>query len=127
MGSLDPGSTFSTLHRMERLPCVYLLATSFHGSLYTGVTSNLMQRIVQHREEITKGHTTRYGIKRLVWFEMHETMETAIVREKRIKRWLREWKLALVEAENPTWRDLAEEWGFEPLIKRQVDPGSSPG
>ena len=87
---------------MERLPCVYLLGTSFHGSLYTGVTSNLMQRVAQHREEIPKGHTTRYGIKRLVWFEMHETMESAIVREKRIERRRREWKIALVEAENPT-------------------------
>ena len=112
---------------MERLPCVYLLATSFHGSFYAGVTSNLMQRVAQHRGEIPKGHTTRYGINRRVWFEMHETMDSALVREKRIKRWLREWKIALVEADNPTWRDLAEDWGFEPLISRQVDPGSRPG
>ena len=112
---------------MERVPCVYILATSFHGTLYAGVTSNLLQRIAQHRQGTTKGHTTRYAIKRLVWFEVHETMETAIEREKRIKRWLREWKIALIEEANPTWRDLAEDWGFEPLIRRQVDPGSSPG
>ena len=112
---------------MQRVPCTYLLASGFHGTLYTGVTSNIEQRVAQHRERITGGFTERYGIKRLVWFEMHETMEAAIVREKRIKRWLREWKIALVEAENPTWRDLAEDWGFEPLIRRQVDPGSSPG
>jgi len=112
---------------MDRSPCVYLLATSFHGSLYTGVTSNLVGRIYQHREEIMKGHTARYGIKRLVWFEVHETMEAAIRREKAIKRWVRPYKYALVESTNPTWRDLAEDWGFEPLIKRQVDPGSSPG
>jgi putative endonuclease len=112
---------------MERTPCVYLLATTFHGTLYTGVTSNLFRRLYQHREGVTKGHTARYDIKRLVWFELHETMETAIVREKRIKRWVRPYKYALVEAANPTWRDLAEDWGFGPLIKRQVDPGSSPG
>ena len=111
---------------MQREPAVYILATSFHGTLYTGVTSNLVGRIYQHREGITKGHTARYGIKRLVWFEMHETMETAIGREKSIKRWLRAWKIGMIEADNPTWRDLAVDWGFESLIKRQVDPGSSP-
>ena len=84
-------------------------------------------RIYQHREQIIKGFTTRYGIKRLVWFEVHERMDTAIRREKAIKRWLREWTIALVKADNPTWRDLAEDWGFEPLIRRQVGPGSSPG
>ena len=112
---------------MDRAPCVYLLASSFHGRLYTGVTSNLLQRIVQHRDEMTRGHTARYEIKRLVWFEMHETMEAAIVREKRIKRWVRPYKYALIEEGNPTWRDLAEDYGFEPLVRRQVDPGSSPG
>ena len=112
---------------MERTPCVYLLASTFHGTLYTGVTSNLYARIYQHREQIIKGFTTRYGIKRLVWFEVHERMDTAIRREKAIKRWLREWKIALVKADNPTWRDLAEDWGFEPLIRRQVGPWSSPG
>ena len=112
---------------MDRAPCVYLLASSFHGRLYTGVTSNLLQRIAQHREQMTRGHTARYEIKRLVWFEMHETMEAAIVREKRIKRWVRPYKYALVEEANPTWRDLAEDYGFEPLVRRQVDPGSSPG
>ena len=112
---------------MHREPAVYILANSFHGTLYTGVTSNLVARVYQHRESITKGHTARYGIKRLVWFEMHGAMETAIQREKPIKRWVRPYKYALIEKENPTWRDLAEDWGFEPLIRRQVDPGSSPG
>ena len=112
---------------MEREPAVYILATSFHGTLYVGVTSNLLGRKYQHREGVTKGHTTRYGIKRLVWFEVHETMEAAIVREKSIKRWLREWKYSLIERDNPTWRDLAEDWGFNSLVKKQVDPGSSPG
>lgn len=112
---------------MERIPCVYLLASGFHGTHYTGVTSNLPGRMYQHREELTGGFTARYAVKRLVWFEVHDRMETAIPREKAIKRWRREWKIALVEKENPTWRDLAEDFGFEPLIEKKVDPGSRPG
>jgi putative endonuclease len=112
---------------MERNPCVYLLASGFHGTLYTGVTSNLLGRVWQHRNEVTGGFTKRFGVKRLVWFEAHETMESAIMREKSIKRWLRQWKMQLIEAENPTWRDLAEDFGFKSLIKKNVDPGSRPG
>jgi putative endonuclease len=112
---------------MDRSPCVYLLASGFHGTLYTGVTSNLAGRIWQHREEVTRGFTTRYRVKRLVWFEVHETMESAIKREKSIKRWQRQWKVGLIEAENATWRDLAEDFGFDSLIKKKVDPGSGPG
>ena len=112
---------------MERIPCVYLLASGCHGTLYTGVTSGLLGRVWQHREEITGGFTKRYGVKRLVWFEVHETIDSAIRREKSIKRWHRQWKMQLVEAENPTWRDLAEDFGFESLIKKKVDPGSRPG
>ena len=111
---------------MDRIPCVYLLASGFHGTLYVGVTSDLVGRIWQHREEVTRGFTSRYGVKRLVWFETGETMESVIVREKQIKRWRREWKIKLIERENPTWRDVAEDFGFETLI-RKVDPGSSPG
>jgi len=111
---------------VERIPCVYILASGFHGTLFTGVTSNLLGRVSQHREEITKGFTTRYGVKRLAWFEVHETMEAAISRERSIKRWQREWKVKLVESTNPTWRDLAEDFGFDSLIKK-VDPGSRPG
>jgi putative endonuclease len=114
---------------MERQPCVYILARSSHGTFYTGVTSNLLQRIHQHRAGTFEGHSKRYGIKRLVWFERHETMDAAILREKRIKRWLREWKYALINAQNPTWRDLAEDFGFDrlPLGQRKAGPGSSPG
>jgi putative endonuclease len=112
---------------MERIPCVYLLASSFHGTLYTGVTSRLLGRTWQHREGVTRGFTKRYGVKRLVWFEVHETMESAIRREKSIKHWRRQWKIELVERENPTWRDLAEDFGFDSLIKKKVDPGSRPG
>ena len=111
---------------MEREPAVYLLASGFHGTIYIGVTSNLLQRIAQHRMETFGGFTAEYCVKRLVWFEMHGDMEAAIVREKRVKRWLRPWKVALIEADNPLWRDLAEDFGFEPLAKK-VDPGSRPG
>jgi putative endonuclease len=79
------------------------------------VTSGLLGRIHQHREGLVRGFTKRYGIKRLVWFEVHETMESAIIREKRIKRWSRAWKYGLIHSINPTWRDLAEDFGFPPL------------
>ena len=111
---------------MERIPCVYLLASSLHGTLYTGVTSDLLGRVWQHRESVAKGFTERYGVKRLVWFEVHETMESAIRREKSIKRWQRQWKIDLIETNNPTWRDLAEDFGFESLVKGKVDAGSGP-
>ena len=103
-------------------PCVYLLARASHGTLYTGVTSNLLGRVYQHREDSVRGFTKMYGIKRLVWFEVHETMEQAIVREKRIKRWPRAWKYDLIHSINPTWRDLAEDFGFPrlPLKGRRI-------
>jgi putative endonuclease len=112
---------------MERDPAVYIVASGFHGTIYTGVTSNLLQRIAQHRAGTLGGFTAEYGCKRLVWFEMHGTMEGAILREKQLKNWRREWKVALIEEGNPAWRDLAEDYGFEPLIGKKVDPGSSPG
>ena len=102
-------------------PTVYILASRKNGTLYTGVTSNLVQRIHQHREGAVPGFTREYGIKRLVWFEPHSTMEHAIVREKRIKKWLRVWKLELIERDNLGWRDLAEDLGFAPL-----EPTGSP-
>ncbi|HVM37322.1 MAG TPA: GIY-YIG nuclease family protein [Sphingomicrobium sp.] len=102
---------------MDRQPCVYLLARASHSTFYTGVTSDLAGRIYQHREGLVPGFTQQHGIKRLVWFEVHETMEAAIMREKRIKRWRRAWKYDLIHKQNPTWRDLAEDLGFEPLSK----------
>jgi putative endonuclease len=111
---------------MDRDPAAYLMASGFNGTLYTGVTSNLLQRLYQHRTGALGGFTALYGVKRLVWFEMHATMESAIAREKQLKNWRREWKVALVVEANPTWRDLAEDFGFESLIKK-VDPGSGPG
>ncbi|MBL9067274.1 MAG: GIY-YIG nuclease family protein [Sphingopyxis sp.] len=89
----------------ERLPAVYIVANQRNGTIYTGVTAHLMQRIWQHREGLG-GFSTRYGCKLLVWFEMHATMESAIAREKQIKAGSRAKKLALIEADNPHWIDL---------------------
>ncbi|HZF46929.1 MAG TPA: GIY-YIG nuclease family protein [Sphingomonadaceae bacterium] len=96
-------------------PTVYLLCSRRNGTLYAGVTSDLVQRIHQHREGLVPGFTLEYGVKRLVWFEQHATMELAIQREKRIKKWNRAWKLELIEKDNPDWNDLAEKLGFPPL------------
>ena len=96
-------------------PTVYLLASRRNGTLYVGVTSQLIARIHQHREGVIAGFTRKHGIKLLVWFEQHATMDSAITREKRIKKWERDWKLELIEAGNPEWRDLAEDLGFLPL------------
>jgi len=96
-------------------PRVYILASKRNGTLYTGVTSNLIARIHQHRAGAVRGFTRDYGVKLLVWFEEHPTMEAAITREKRIKKWNRSWKLELIEASNPEWRDLAEDFGFAAL------------
>ena len=86
--------------------CVYILTNRPRGTLYIGVTSNLPQRIAQHREKLVEGFSKRYDLRNLVWFEVHETAESAIVREKQIKKWNRVWKLELVERTNPNWRDL---------------------
>ena len=82
---------------MDRIPIVYILASGRNGTLYTGVTSDLLGRIHQHRTKATGGFTAEYDVVHLVWFEVHETMESAIVREKRIKKWNRSWKLELIE------------------------------
>ena len=91
---------------MERLPAVYMLASKRNGTLYTGVTSNLAKRVWEHKNNLAEGFTKRYSVHLLVWFEIHETMESAIVREKQIKEWKRAWKLKLIESANPDWEDL---------------------
>jgi putative endonuclease len=96
-------------------PTVYLMASRRNGTLYVGVTSDLMTRVAQHRSGQIPGFTRDYGVRMLVWFEQHATMEAAILREKRIKKWNRAWKLELIEKDNRTWRDLAVELGFAPL------------
>jgi putative endonuclease len=96
-------------------PCVYILASGKHGALYVGVTSNLLKRLHEHRTGTTKGFTDRYGVKRLVLIEPCPDMASAIAREKQLKRWHREWKINLIEATNPDWRDLAVDLGFPPF------------
>jgi putative endonuclease len=87
-------------------PAVYILATGKRGTLYIGVTSNLLARTWQHREHMIDGFTKRYNVTLLVWYELHGTMDTAILREKQLKKWNREWKLRLVQESNSDWRDL---------------------
>ncbi|WP_380879897.1 endonuclease [Sphingomonas sp. DBB INV C78] len=100
---------------IERQPCVYILASDLNGTLYVGVTSDLLHRIVEHREGKFDGFTKRYGIKRLVDWEHAGSMESAILREKQIKRWQRDWKRNLIERDNPSWDDLAVSFGLEGL------------
>jgi putative endonuclease len=97
-------------------PCVYLLASQEYGTLYIGVTSDLIARLHQHRTGQVKGFTSKYGVYRLVRFELLETMYEAISREKQLKRWHRKWKINLIESENPQWVDLAPGLGLPPLL-----------
>jgi putative endonuclease len=91
--------------KRELQPAVYIMASRRNGTLYIGVTSNLVQRVWQHREGAVDGFTTKYDVKTLVWYELHATMEHAIAREKALKKWNRTWKLKLIESDNPEWRD----------------------
>ncbi len=89
-------------------PCVYIMANKRHGTLYTGVTSNLPKRAFEHREGLSEGFAAKYGCKMLVWYELHDSMIEAIAREKQIKAGSRAKKIALIEALNPEWKDLYE-------------------
>lgn len=95
---------------MDKRPCVYILASRPRGTLYVGMSRNLRARVLAHREGLLEGFTKEYRVHRLVYVETHATVEEAFAREKRLKRRRRRWKLDLVESQNPTWRDLAEEW-----------------
>ena len=103
----EQGAT--TLQMIQKRPCVYILASRRNGTLYIGVTSNLVLRIHQHRSNAVASFVQDYGVHRLVFAEFHETMEAAILREKRLKKWRRAWKLELIERHNPQWRDLYDE------------------
>ena len=89
-----------------REPCVYLLASHYQGTLYCGVTSDLVRRVWEHRSDFVAGFTRQYRVHQLVWYEQHATMEHAIAREKAIKEWKRAWKVRLIERANPHWIDL---------------------
>jgi putative endonuclease len=88
---------------------VYILASDRYGTLYTGVTSDLIKRAWQHREALAEGFTKKYGVKQLVWYEIHNDVTAAITREKQIKKWNRAWKIRLIQEQNPQWRDLYED------------------
>ena len=87
---------------------VYILSSKRNGTLYTGITSDLLKRVYEHKHELVKGFTRKYKVHNLVWYEVHESVESAIMREKQIKKWKRDWKLKLIEKENPGWIDLYE-------------------
>lgn len=94
---------------MIKQPAVYILASAKNGTLYIGVTSDLIKRIWEHKNNLVDGFTKRYGVHLLVWFELHENMNAAIEREKNMKEWKRAWKLNLIEKSNPDWRDLYDD------------------
>jgi putative endonuclease len=87
---------------------VYILCSRRNGTLYTGVTSDLVKRVYEHKNDLVEGFTQKYGVHRLVWYEVHESWESAFQREKQIKKWERAWKLKLIERDNPSWADLYE-------------------
>jgi putative endonuclease len=91
---------------VNKQPAVYILTSKRNGTLYIGVTSDLVKRIWEHKNNMVEGFTKRYNVHRLVWYELHESMESAITREKRLKNWRRKWKLELIESGNPKWLDL---------------------
>jgi putative endonuclease len=91
---------------VERQYYVYILASKIGGTLYIGVTNNLIRRVYEHREKLVEGFTNRYGVSRLVFYEVHSDVEAAITREKQMKKWNRVWKIRLIEESNPNWDDL---------------------
>ena len=94
---------------MEKQFCVYMLASQMNGTLYIGVTSNLMKRVWEHKNGVVPGFTKHYGVDRLVYYEAHDCSESAITREKQLKKWRRAWKIELIEEKNPEWRDLYQD------------------
>ena len=98
---------------------VYILCSGRNGTLYIGVTSDLIKRIYEHKNNFVDGFTKKYGVHRLVWYEFHDTAEMAIQREKQIKKWERSWKLRLIEESNPEWKDL-----YNDLLERPGFPPS---
>jgi len=94
---------------MNKQPAVYILASKKNGTLYIGVTSNLVQRIWQHKQDTIEGFSQKYQVHMLVWYELYDDMQSAIQREKQLKNWKRAWKLELIEKDNPDWLDLYDE------------------
>jgi putative endonuclease len=105
---------------------VYIMASRKHGTLYVGVTSDLLTRGAQHREGAMRGFTSRYGVKRLVWYEWHDSIEAAIHREKRLKKFGREWKINLIERDNPNWDDLYPQFFSDDGPLSHLQPRETP-
>lgn len=97
---------------MKKQFYVYIMASKQNGTLYLGMTSNIQRRMHEHKSHIQPGFTDRYSVSLLVYIEFHETFESAVIREKHLKKWKREWKLELIEKQNPAWRNLAEDPDF---------------
>jgi len=95
--------------RIMKVPCVYILASRRNGTLYIGVTSDIARRVWEHKSDAIEGFTKRYGVHILVHYEIYATIPDAILREKQMKRWNREWKIRLIQQLNPQWRDLYED------------------
>ena len=93
---------------MIKQPAVYILASERNGTLYIGVTSDLVKRVWEHKNNLVEGFTKRYSVHHLVWYELHENMNSSIEREKKLKEWKRAWKIRLIEENNPNWNDLYE-------------------
>ena len=105
---------------MSKRGYLYILASKRNGTLYVGVTSDLVKRVWQHRERLVDGFTKRYGVHHLVYFEVHEEFREAIIREKQLKKWQRAWKVELIEGMNPGWGDL-----FDSLLEREGEGSGS--
>lgn len=99
-------STIGNGQRMDKQPAVYMLASKRNGTLYIGVTSDLIKRVWQNKNDVTGGFTKKYGVHTLVYYELHDDMDSAITREKQLKKWRRAWKIELIEKSNRSWRDL---------------------
>ncbi|RJT25205.1 GIY-YIG nuclease family protein [Chakrabartia godavariana] len=114
---------------MAKQPCVYILASNRHGTIYIGVTGDLLQRLHHHRSGASSGFTQEYRVFRLVRYEIFEDMLSAIAREKQLKNWRRDWKINLIERDNRDWHDLATDFGFAPISRtlRPMDPETSSG
>jgi putative endonuclease len=102
-------ATMRSMPYREKSPAVYIMASRRNGTLYIGVTSDLAQRVSLHRQDLIEGFTKKYRVHRLVYYEMHPTMDAAILREKQLKEWRRLWKIRLIESMNPEWVDLFDE------------------
>ncbi len=97
---------------MSKIFCVYIVSNKRQGTLYIGITSELPKRIYQHKNKLFEGFSKKYGLDKLVYYEIYKDSITAITREKRLKKWKRQWKIKLIEEKNPTWSDLSNEIGL---------------